>query len=391
MEVAIGMLGALAALVGHIAITVWLFNRVHARPWRRKIVKTLEKVLLLASFMISLLLAWQLLQVATAFDLWLRSTWLLQIYAALCWLAALAAIPLWVVPKLLERTPAALLTNDTTTVDVLERIEERPLVGVAAKLLFHFPGNEILRLGIHTKTIQLTRLPTELSGLRIAHLSDLHMTGQLGKAFYDVVVDETNALAPDLVVITGDILEKTKCLPWIMPTLGRLRAREGKYFVLGNHEQRLPEAGELRAALTEAGLIDLGSRCLSVSLRGAEVTLAGTEVPWFGTSPEMPAVCGSEEAGQTPFRMLLSHSPDQFFWAQAQSIDLMLAGHTHGGQIRIPYIGAVVAPSNYGFRYAGGLYHQGTTVLHVSRGLAGIQPIRLNCLPEIALLILKPT
>lgn len=390
MEVAIGVFGALAAVLGHLAITVWLFNRVHARPWRRKIVKAFEKLLLLASLIISLLLAWQLLQAATASDLWPRSSLLLQIYSVTCWLTALAAIPLWVVPKLWERTPAALLSNDTTSVHVLERTAERPLNGVAAKLLFHFPGNEILRLGIHTKTIQLPRLPAELSGLRIAHLSDLHMTGQLGKAFYDVVVDETNALAPDLVVITGDILEKVKCLPWIMPTLGRLRAREGKYFVLGNHEQRLPEAEELRAALTEADLIDLGSRCMSISLRGVEVTLAGTEVPWFGTSPEMPVLCGSDVARPTPFRILLSHSPDEFFWAQAQGIDLMLAGHTHGGQIRLPYIGAVVAPSNYGFRFAGGLYHQGPTVLHVSRGLAGIQPIRLNCPPEIALLVLMP-
>src|SRR5207237_1882070 len=124
-------------------------------------------------------------------------------------------------------------------------------------------------------------------GLTIAHLSDLHMTGQLGREFYDVIVDETNALNADLVVITGDILEKTRCLPWIAPTLGRLRARHGKYFILGNHETRLADVAPLRAALAAAGLADLGSRCERLDVRGTEIVLAGTELPWFGNQPDV--------------------------------------------------------------------------------------------------------
>jgi predicted MPP superfamily phosphohydrolase len=98
--------------------------------------------------------------------------------------------------------------------------------------------------------------------------------------------------------------------------------------------------------------------------------------------PDVP----DDQDGQ--FRILLSHTPDQLSWAKEKHFDLMLAGHNHGGQIRLPYLGALITPSWYGCRYAGGLYHEPPVVLHVSRGIGGIHPIRLNCPPEIALLTL---
>src|SRR5262249_50980325 len=152
---------------------------------------------------------------------------------------------------------------DTTIVDIAQRLGFRPVHG-KARLLAGVPGNQILQLAIQQKTVRLSNLPEPLEGLRIAHLSDLHMTGQLGVEFYHSVVDETNALAPDLVVITGDILEKEICLPWIQPTLGRLQAQHGKYFILGNHEQRLRDVTPLRRALSEAGFVDLGGKSESI-------------------------------------------------------------------------------------------------------------------------------
>jgi len=210
------------------------------------------------------------------------------------------------------------------------------------------------------------------------------MTGKVGREFYDIVVDETNALNADLVVVTGDILEKESCLPWIASTLGRLHARHGKYFVLGNHERRLADVSLLRRSLGAAGLIDLGGRCQSKQVNGSAILLAGNERPWFGSLPNIP-----QSAFRAPdFRILLSHTPDQLPWAKSQCFDLMLAGHNHGGQIRLPYLGALIAPSIYGCRYAGGLYYEPPTLLHVSRGLGGIHLIRWNCPPELALLTL---
>jgi predicted MPP superfamily phosphohydrolase len=374
---------AAAAFVGHFSLAVWLFNRLHAFALPRLAIKISEKVLLLAAAL-----------VVVAFGVsWLNTGLfpMLQGYAFVCWLAAAAAVPMWLLPKLLERPAEELVANDTRTIDVRERLGFPPVHGAEFRLWSRFPGNQMLHLAVQEKTLRLPRLPRELDGLRIAHLSDLHMTGHLGREFYDVIVDETNALNPDLVVITGDILEKTDCLPWIPETLGRLQARHGKFFILGNHEKRLPDVAPLRAAMTDCGFTDLGGRCELISMDGVNLLLAGNELPWFGAAPDMNPVQNPKSKIQNPpapFRILLSHSPDQLPFARANQFDLMLAGHNHGGQIRLPYLGALITPSCYGFRYAGGLYFEPPTLLHVSRGLGGIHPIRLNCPPELALLVL---
>ena len=90
-----------------------------------------------------------------------------------------------------------------------------------------------------------------------------------------------------------------------------------------------------------------------------------------------------------PFRLLLAHTPDLFPWAQQLDFDLMLAGHNHGGQIRLPWIGPLISPSRYGTRYASGLFQEGPTVMHVSRGVGGEHLLRWNCPPELALLVLE--
>ena len=400
MHLVLDLLLALAAFVGHFSLAVWLYNRLHALAGPVWLLKTLERlVLLLAAAVLVVYLG--------------RSLWTGDVapptsgaglaYAALCWMAAVLVIPLWLVPKLREREPAALLANDTQVIDIAQRLGRRPVQGASARFFAALPGNEIFRLHVHRKTLHLPGLPAELDGLRIAHLSDLHMIGHVTEDFYGEVVDTTNALEPDLICLTGDILEKHGCFPWIPRTLGRLQAPHGKFFILGNHELRLGNVAPLREALTAAGLTDLGSRYETLSINGANVLLAGNELPWFGTSPSLPsAERGTRNAERdvhsdssqlrTPrseFRILLSHTPDQLPWARARGFDLVLAGHNHGGQIRLPWLGALISPSWYGWRYAGGLYHEPPTVLHVSRGIAAKHPIRLNCPPELALLVLR--
>jgi hypothetical protein len=90
------------------------------------------------------------------------------------------------------------------------------------------------------------------------------------------------------------------------------------------------------------------------------------------------------------FRVLLSHTPDHFAWARRQGVDVMLAGHNHGGQIVLPVIGPVFGPSRHGVRYAGGAFWEDPTLLYVSRGLSGRRPLRFNCPPELTRLILTP-
>jgi predicted MPP superfamily phosphohydrolase len=384
MPVLLDILLALAAFLGHFSLAVWIYNRLHSVAWPVRVVKFLDRGVLAVAAVV--LAAWTVRSFVLGRFLgsWVPvDPW--AVYACICWAAAILVLPLWLVPKLLERTPAALLSNDTDVVDVAARLGFPPIHGFQARLLAAIPGNEICKLNIHRKTLRLQRLPAGLNGLSIAHLSDLHMIGNLTEPFYQQVVEATNALEPDLICISGDILEKTACLPWIPSTLGKLRARHGKYFVLGNHEMRLSNVRPLREALNAAGLTDLGSRSETLTIHGAEILLAGIELPWFGTAPEIPS---SFRNPQSAFRILLSHTPDQLPFARNNGFDLMLAGHTHGGQIRLPGVGALISPSWHGWRYASGLFHEPPTVMHVSRGISGKQPIRLNCPPEIALLVL---
>jgi predicted MPP superfamily phosphohydrolase len=380
---------ALAAFLGHFSLAVWLFNRLHAVPWPVRLIKVLDKLIILVAAIVCLVFLIRWIVTGQAFlvspsaeppsDRWL---WLA--YAVLCWVAAIAVLPLWLIPKLRERLPAALVKHESSTIDVARHLGFRPIHGLKTRILASLPGNQFLQVAVERKTLRLERLPASLNGLTIAHLSDLHMTGHLGPEFYELVVAKTNALQPDLIVVTGDILEKERCLPWGPAILSRLEARHGKYFIFGNHEMRLKDAAALRQALTSAGLIDLGSRHETITIHGTEILFAGNERPWFGSLPILPPIRNPQSA----IRILLSHSPDQLPWARANAFDLMLAGHNHGGQIRLPYLGALITPSWYGWRYAGGLYHEPPTVLHVSRGLAGDHCLRLNCPPELALLTL---
>ncbi|MBI2480191.1 MAG: metallophosphoesterase [Planctomycetia bacterium] len=238
------------------------------------------------------------------------------------------------------------------------------------------------------KTIAFPALDSRLENLSIAHLSDLHFTGALSREYFEFVIDRVNDMNADIVVVTGDIVDKDECVAWIPATLGRLRARCGKFFILGNHDKRVTDIPGLRRTITDCGFVDLGGQSEYSMIDGCKVLWAGTERPWFGPAPEVPA-CATDRDGKPILRILLSHSPDQLAWARRQGFDLMLAGHTHGGQIRLPIIGPIVSPSHFGVKYASGVFYEAPTLVHVSRGVSGLEPIRINCLPEVTKLILR--
>jgi predicted MPP superfamily phosphohydrolase len=190
------------------------------------------------------------------------------------------------------------------------------------------------------------------------------------------------------VAVTGDIVEGDAYLDWIPPTLGRLRAPLGVYYVLGNHDRRATES-RLKAALAGAGLIHVGGHWRELMVNDSPLILAGNELPWFRPAADL-SDCRPRDSTGGPARILLAHSPDQFGWAQANDVDLMLAGHLHGGQVRLPILGAILAPSLFGVRYAAGIFTAGNTTMHVSRGVSSLTPVRYGCLPEIAVLVLRP-
>jgi predicted MPP superfamily phosphohydrolase len=163
------------------------------------------------------------------------------------------------------------------------------------------------------------------------------------------------------------------------------------FFVLGNHDVRVDSDG-VRRRLGQSGFVDLGGREHQLDVRGVPVLLAGNEAPWFGRpgqgSGRPP---GRQEcpAHPSPLRIALAHSPDQVAWARRWNADLLLVGHTHGGQIRIPPLGPIFSPCLRGVKHYSGIYHLPPTILHVTQGVSGDIPVRWNCKPEIALLTLR--
>ena len=380
----------LLALLGHVFLWAAIVNRMHGRAMPIWAINTLT----LLSFAVTML-------IPACFGVWflraglgvldprglIRVPWPAGGYLVVCWTAAMLTIARWIWRHVLHRPPAVLRFDRTQLVDLVRSSTE----GRAGRPEHHFlaglPGNEILRLHVSERILDVPRLRPALDELSIIHMSDFHFTGLVGKVFFEELVELSNQMAPDVVAITGDLIDNPECLAWIPDTLGKLIGRYGVYFVLGNHDQRM-DVVQLRRTLTECGLVDLGGRWLEIPVRGESIVMAGNELPWLPPAADMRGAPPPSADGG-PLRILLSHSPDQIHWAQAHDFDLMLAGHTHGGQIRFPLIGPILSPSRLGVHYASGTFYAPPTIMHVTRGVSGQFPVRVNCPPEIAELRLR--
>jgi hypothetical protein len=244
------------------------------------------------------------------------------------------------------------------------------------------PFNQLWQLSVSEHEVTLPELPASLDGLSICHVSDLHYSPRIDRAYFDEIVRLTNEMQPDLIALTGDVCDKARFIDWIPLTLGKMQARIAKLYVLGNHDLRTHDVARLRVTLSAAGFVDVGGRV--EKLAGQPIVVAGNERPWFRDAA--PVI---DHLPTRTLKLLLSHSPDQFSWGRQQGFDLLLAGHTHGGQIRFPVAGPVICPSWHGTKYAGGFFHSEPTVMHVSRGTASLFPYRMNCRPELTKLVLR--
>lgn len=238
------------------------------------------------------------------------------------------------------------------------------------------PGNEVTKLEVNEKRLVCPNLPAEWEGLSIAHFSDLHFHGPVGLDYFQYVFQKIGEMNADMVCFTGDLLDDAEFVAWIPETFAALQAPLGCWFILGNHDG-LFDHESIRNRLRALGWQDVGNPSAVLRHAGGTVWIGGDETPWLGEPFEPPA------EGLADFRILLSHTPDHFGRAARAGIDLVLAGHTHGGQVRLPLIGPVYAPSRYGVRYAGGTYFRRGSVMHVSRGVSAKRPLRWRCPPEV--------
>jgi uncharacterized protein len=380
------------ALLGHVILWVGLLNRAHAVGMNRRLVGWVNVVgvgtLSLTPIAAVALFWFGAPHWSFAWPPADGSRWLL-LYLVPCWFVAVTASLAWLLRRVLQGQSRLLRANHSTTIDVAARLGRRPVSGFFGRALDWFPGNQCLTVRLQEKTVEIARLDPALDGLSILHLTDFHFNGRVQPAYFQQVVELACEMRPDLIALTGDFVDDADQIASIPAVLGKLHAPHGVYFVLGNHDFFSGEVPRLRQTLEQAGFIDLGGRWRLLEIRGRTILLAGHELPWIGPAPDLSAAPPAGPDGSRPMRLLLAHTPDAWPWASSHDFDLMLAGHTHGGQICLPWFGPIFCPSRHGVALASGVFRKRPTVLHVSRGLSGEIPLRWNCPPEAAKLILR--
>jgi predicted MPP superfamily phosphohydrolase len=270
-------------------------------------------------------------------------------------------------------------------------ITRRVFLGAgAAGLGFALYAGEIARheLVVRQNTFHVRDLPTPFLGMRIAQISDIHFDDFTEPFFLRHVVKKVNALNADMVLVTGDFISRGfEIVPPKPATehcaqiLSELTAPT-KYGILGNHDQEtVPDY--ITQAVTEAGVIILRNRAIPLERGGERLWLAGADDPGTGhmnldlTLPKNPGA---------PV-LLMVHEPDfvddVLHHPRSNTVSMMLSGHTHGGQVRLPFVGALVLPP-FGRRFVDGSFKVGNIQLYVNTGIGAVGlPFRLNCPPEI--------
>jgi predicted MPP superfamily phosphohydrolase len=237
-----------------------------------------------------------------------------------------------------------------------------------------------------TRELRLPRLPRELDGLRIAHLSDFHLgVPSRGAHATERAVEWAAARRPDLVCITGDLLSRPRAERRLMALLARLGH---PYVVLGNHDYALtrdPFSKPVDLLRLAHGTL-LADETVELELRGRRVELAGVDArSWMRRRRS-----GFETESDADLRVLLCHFPRALDYVRPGRFDLILAGHMHAGQIVLPYGFGKVYLAHLRARYTDGVYERGETVMHVSPGLGTtFVPFRFFARPEATELVLR--
>ena len=256
-------------------------------------------------------------------------------------------------------------------------------------------GNTALEL--NTYTISSSKLPQSFDGYRIAHVSDLH-NAEMGKDNEKLLTILRDA-DPDMIAITGDLIDSRNTNVEIALQFAQEAMKIAPcYYVSGNHEARVNEYEELKTGLISAGVIILEDTQTEISIEGQTITLIGVNDPSFQTDylfGDSETVMNSKltelHTDGEVFTILLSHRPELFDTYAEHDVDLVLSGHAHGGQFRLPFIGGVVAPNQGLFpEYDAGIYTDGNTNMLVSRGVGNsILPFRINNRPGVILIELQ--
>jgi uncharacterized protein len=276
------------------------------------------------------------------------------------------------------------MAGGETRVDAGRRAVLRMLtaagIGVMAGGAAHGFLYERHRLGVTRASLPVSGLPRALDGLRVVMLTDLHLSPSVPREDIDEAVKLAMAEKPDLIVLGGDyisFMDRGYAAP-CAEVLAPLSAPFGIFAVLGNHDDDV----EMPRALERKGIEVLRDARTTVPIRGERLDFVGIRF-WTRATVDLARLL--KGAGSTT--VLLAHDPRRLQQAAALNIPLMLSGHTHGGQIVLPGVGAIAAKK---FPVEQGMERRENTTIFVSRGIGTVYvPCRINCPPEVAVLTLQ--
>lgn len=249
-------------------------------------------------------------------------------------------------------------------------------------------------ISIERHTLHLQRLPDSFRGFKIAQVSDFHYAEYTEPYFLRGVVDHLNRLEPDAIFFNGDYVTDGSIFSHTRTKEFAYRCAEIlsgvkcplRYAVLGNHDSTFAEAAVLDA-LTIHGFTVLNNRFTPLERDGGRVWIAGSADACYNKMDLDKAVPPASLTNQDPV-LLMVHEPDVLPLVARRNVDLLLSGHTHGGQVRLPFLPPMHLPP-LGRKYVEGHFSLGPTQLYVNRGIGTVGlPFRFNCPPEIAVLTL---
>lgn len=252
---------------------------------------------------------------------------------------------------------------------------------------------------IQTTQINISskKIPSSFDGFTIVHISDLH-NAEFGNNQSRLLNAVKNA-SPDLIAITGDLIDSRRTdVAKAMEFISGAVKIAPVYYVTGNHESRTSEYAKLKEQMTKAGVVILNDEGTKIKRGKASIHLLGLNDPDFTETDdayESAAMINAKLKDMlsvsNEYTILLSHRPELFDVYAANNIDLVLSGHAHGGQFRLPFIGGLVAPNQGLFpKYSEGVYEKNQTKMIVSRGLGNsIIPVRINNRPELVVITLN--
>ncbi len=238
------------------------------------------------------------------------------------------------------------------------------------------------QLQIERVTIPLARLPGAFDGLTLVQLSDLHFGPYVSEEHLGEMVKMTNALKPDAIVLTGDLVNSSwRFIQPCADLLKKLHAPLGVFAVLGNHDYWIGFLDLLLKALREANVRVLRNQAIPFTRGRATMYLVGLDDLWQQLA-DLRLALSTVPYGAC--KVVLMHEPDYADVAAQAEVDLQLSGHSHGGQVRLPFIGPLILP-RYAEKYPMGLARAGNfTQVYTTRGVGVLPPaVRINCPPEI--------